>query len=134
MQRACAREKAFLLLFENSFNNYSLNEIISIKSLVGGKNYILDKFTMELFNGVKENEEMLDSLVSSVSVKWSKDRLSRVALCVLRIALYEILFRCDIPKNVSASEAVNLAKKYGIEIDYGKTVIMCLCNECRGNA
>ena len=118
MQRACAREKAFLLLFENSFNNYSLNEIISIKSLVGGKNYILDKFTMELFNGVKENEEMLDSLVSSVSVKWSKDRLSRVALCVLRIALYEILFRCDIPKNVSASEAVNLAKKYGIEGEY----------------
>lgn len=118
MQRACAREKAFLLLFENSFNNYSLNEIISTKSLVGGKNYILDKFTMELFNGVKENEEMLDSLISSVSVRWNKDRLSRVSLCILRIALYEILFRCDIPKNVSASEAVNLAKKYGIEGEY----------------
>ena len=118
MQRACAREKAFLLLFENSFNNYSLNEIISTKSLVGGKNYILDKFTMELFNGVKENEETLDSSISSVSVRWNKDRLSRVSLCILRIALYEILFRCDIPKNVSASEAVNLAKKYGIEGEY----------------
>ena len=35
---------------------------------------------------------------------------------------------------VFSGAASQMKKKYGIEIDYGKTVIMCLCNECRGNA
>ena len=128
MQRTSAREKAFLLLFENSFNNYSLNKIISTKSLVCGKNYILDKFIIELFNG-----EKLDSLVSSISVRWNKDRLSKVSLCILRIALYEILFREDIPENVSASEAVNLAKKYGTEIEYTfvNGILGTICSESK---
>lgn len=133
MQRTSAREKAFLLLFENSFNKYSLDKIISTKSTLGGKNYILDKFIIELFNGVKENEQKLDSLVSSISVRWNKDRLSKVSLCILRIALYEILFREDIPENVSASEAVNLAKKYGTEIEYTfvNGILGTICSESK---
>lgn len=118
MQRASAREKAFLLLFENSFNGYSLNKIIETKSLLNKRRCSFDAFTSELFNGVKKNEEKLDSLISSCSVRWSKDRLSRISLCILRVALYEILFREDIPENVSASEAVNLAKKYGTDVEY----------------
>lgn len=118
MQRVLDREKAFILLFENSFHNYSLNEIASVKSFLSGKEYAVSKFTKDVFCGALENKEKLDYLISAHTVKWDKERLSRVSLCILRIALYEILFRDDIPENVSASEAVNLAKKYGTDSEY----------------
>lgn len=118
MQRTLDREKAFILLFENSFHNCSLNEIINVRSFISGKEYALSKFTKDIFCGALKNQEKLDYLISAHAVKWNKDRLSRVSLCILRVALYEILFRNDIPESVSVNEAVNLAKKYGTDSEY----------------
>ena len=118
MQRSLGREKAFLLLFENSFNKYPLEKILKIKLDLLEEDYKIDAFSKELFYGVKENEEKIDITIENNLKNWKKSRVSRVSLCILRIAVYEILFRKDIPNNVSANEAVNLAKKYGVEAEY----------------
>lgn len=118
MQRSLGREKAFLLLFENSFNKYPLEKILKIKLDLLEEDYKMDSFSKELFYGVKENEEKIDITIENNLKNWKKSRVSRVSLCILRIAVYEILFRKDIPNNVSANEAVNLAKKYGVEAEY----------------
>ena len=118
MQRSVSRERAFLLLFEHVFSGYSLSKILDIKSRIREGGYVLNSFTRELFDGVVLNEEKIDSVVESCTKKWSKDRLSKVSLCILRIAVYEILFRTDIPNSVSVNEAVNLAKKYGTDLEY----------------
>ncbi|MBQ2792061.1 MAG: transcription antitermination protein NusB, partial [Oscillospiraceae bacterium] len=55
--------------------------------------------------------------VEKFSTKWKKNRLSRVSLSVLRLALYEMLYEESIPESVSINEAVELAKKFGGEED-----------------
>lgn len=116
INRKKAREEAFLLLFENSFNSYSLDEILKLKSEIEdkeNKNEKIEEFTKELFEGVKEHQEEIDSLINEHSKAWSKDRISKVAMTILRLSIFEILFREDIPSGVSINEAVELAKKYG---------------------
>lgn len=116
INRKKAREDAFLLLFENSFNSYSLDEILKLKSEIEdkeNKNERIEEFTKELFEGVKEHQEEIDSLINEHSKAWSKDRISKVAMTILRLSIFEILFREDIPSGVSINEAVELAKKYG---------------------
>lgn len=118
VQRSSSREKAFLLLFENSFSGYPLRKILEIKLSILGEDCVLDNFSVEIFNGVKENEKKIDEIIENHLSNWKKERISRVSLCALRIAIFEILYRKDIPESVSANEAVNLAKKYGGETEY----------------
>lgn len=119
INRKKAREKAFLLLFESSFNSCSLDEILKLKSEIEfkedkkNKTEKIEEFTKELFEGVKEHQEEIDSLINEHAKAWSKDRISKVAMSILRLSIFEILFREDIPSGVSINEAVELAKKYG---------------------
>ena len=57
----------------------------------------------------------LDEIITRHSLKWSKQQISRVALSIMRLAVYEIQYEPDIPISVSINEAVELAKKYGGE-------------------
>ena len=68
---------------------------------------------LQLFEGVKEHQEKIDILINEHSKAWSKDRISKIAMTILRLSIFEILFREDIPSGVSINEAVELAKKYG---------------------
>ena len=71
------------------------------------------QFITELVVGTVDNQPFLDQLIKKHLVKWELDRLSAVDRNLLRLALYEILFRPDIPHAVSINEALELAKKYG---------------------
>ena len=65
-----------------------------------------------LVNGVRDHREELDELISRYAQGWKLSRISRTALAVLRVALYEILYMPDIPDAASINEAVELAKGY----------------------
>ena len=93
-----------------------MDEILKLKSEIEvekNKNERIEEFTKELFEGVKEHQEKIDSLINEHSKAWSKDRISKIAMTILRLSIFEILFREDIPSGVSINEAVELAKKYG---------------------
>ena len=62
--------------------------------------------------GVLNNKEKIDNLIEKHAIGWKLNRISRVDLSILRVSIYEILFRDDIPYNVSVNEAIELAKKY----------------------
>ena len=65
-----------------------------------------------LVTGVRDHREELDDLIEQFSHGWKLSRISRTALAVLRVALYEILYMPDIPAAASINEAVELAKGY----------------------
>jgi N utilization substance protein B len=69
----------------------------------------------DILNGCNRNMDKIDEIIRSGSIGWRFDRISKVDLSILRLALYEILYRDDIPESVSINEAVELAKKYGGE-------------------
>ncbi|BCA79804.1 transcription antitermination factor NusB [Desulfuromonas sp. AOP6] len=70
-------------------------------------------FTEELIYGVDKHLEQIDKVISSHSTNWSLDRMSRVDLSLLRLAVYELLYRPDIPSNVVINEAIEIGKRYG---------------------
>lgn len=65
-----------------------------------------------LVTGVSEHGPELDGYVEKYAQGWNFDRVSRMALAILKAAMFEILYMSDIPTGVSANEAVELTKKY----------------------
>lgn len=69
-------------------------------------------FTIELAQGVAENRETLDHTISSFAKGWSLDRIAPLEKNILRVSIYEMRFRDDVPAEVAIDEAVETAKKY----------------------
>lgn len=78
-------------------------------------------FADSLIRGVLEKRERLDEEIKRHLKNWDIHRLAVVDRNILRLAIYEMLFRDDIPPVVSINEAIDIAKKYSTE-DSGKFV------------
>lgn len=115
MTRKQAREEAFILIFEKQFNSDSLEDILECAVQV--REIEPDSYIRSVFFGVYENLEELDGIISGNSVGWSIKRISKTALAVLRLAIYEIKYMEDIPVSVTINEAVELCKKYATKED-----------------
>ncbi len=72
-------------------------------------------FALELVTGVMDQREEIDSVITTHSRHWRLERIAKVELAILRIAVYEMVYRPDIPPKVSINEAVELSKSFGDE-------------------
>ena len=116
VKRAKAREQAFILIFEKSFSEQEISEIIDVaKDCL--EDYEDNDFTTRLALGTVENLSYIDEIIEKNSIGWSTKRISKVALAIMRLCCYEIFYEKDIPTGVSIDQAVELAKKYATEDD-----------------
>ncbi|MBI5380593.1 MAG: transcription antitermination factor NusB [Opitutae bacterium] len=69
-------------------------------------------FGEEIIHGVLENRETIDSHIRALAHNWEFDRIARIDLAILRIAIFEMLHRKDIPPVVSINEAIDLSKQF----------------------
>ena len=113
MTRREARELAFVLIFEKLFSEDTVREILHN----AGEAREEDAFALSLAEGAEARLQDIDARITAHSRNWNKERISRVALSIMRLAVYEMLFVEDIPVSVSINEAVELAKKYGGDED-----------------
>lgn len=110
MSRRKNREQAFLLIFEKSFTEYEVPEIISLA--LESRDLILDEEVKVMVENVFDNIDAIDEAIDS-NIKGRKSgRVSHIARSVMRLAAYEILFDSEIDAAVSINEAVILTKKY----------------------
>lgn len=112
MGRKQAREGAMQLLFQmestGDFSEDAMELFLDNFSFDESEtNYIKDSIHL-----IKENLEEIDKYIVENLEGWSIYRLAKVDLSVLRIAIYEILYRKDIPLEVSINEAIETVKKY----------------------
>ena len=63
-------------------------------------------------SGVANRQDDLNATIQKFSIGWDVTRISRLARCVMQLAIYEILYVDDVPTGVAISEAVRLVKKY----------------------
>lgn len=116
MTRAQEREQAFILIFERAFNmDVDADDIIGY--VVEARLLEPSVFSVSLFKQTYEKLSEIDAVIEKYAIGWKIDRLSKVTLSVLRLAICEILFVDSIPQGVSANEAVELAKKYATADD-----------------
>lgn len=73
------------------------------------------EFAIELLHGILDKAVELDARISEKSANWSLSRMAKIDLAIIRLASYELIYRADIPKNVTINEAIEIAKKFGSE-------------------
>ena len=114
ISRREAREHAFQLLFEAEFQpQKTLEEVYNLAA--EDRDISSDAYIKEAFFGVKSNQGEIDAFISKHSKGWTVDRIAPVTRSILRLAIYEIKFRDDIPVRVAINEAIELAKQYDDE-------------------
>ena len=126
MSRRLAREFAIQFLYSTDFNRNEntdemLEDFYEIKKEQGkdGQQDSMKeadmKFAEEIIKGTIGKLQEIDQFIQNNTTGWTKERIAKVDLAILRLALYEILFRDDIPDSVSINEAIELAKKYSTD-------------------
>lgn len=73
----------------------------------------LSGFTWELVHGVWQKQSELDEIITGFSQNWRLERMGRVELALLRLAIYELLFSDETPPKVIINEAIELSKQFG---------------------
>jgi len=115
MGRRASREMAMKLLYQLEVQKGNREE--QIKRFFEENSFSeKDKtYINDVIEGVHANRAFIDGLIETHSKGWKLNRISKVDLSILRLGIYEIIFRDDIPVSVSINEAVELAKTYSNE-------------------
>lgn len=114
MSRKKARDNAFKCIYELEFGRDEKIEKILENCYEENSNKPDEMEYIEMvLKGVKENLAQIDNVILSKLKNWSIERIAKIDLAILRLAIYEINYMDDIPEKVSANEAVELAKTYG---------------------
>ena len=111
MTRREEREQAFVLIFQQSLNHETIDQIIATVEM--DPVVKISDFAAQSALGVEKGLPAIDEKIEKNIRGWKISRLSKVSLALLRLAIYEMLFDESIPIRVSINEAVDLAKKYG---------------------
>jgi N utilization substance protein B len=108
LSRRAARERILKLLFQRDFRSVSLTELLEEQPAD-------DPYVREVIGGLEEKLSEIDRIIAQRAEGWRLERLHSVDRNILRLAVYELCYREDIPPQVAINEAVELAKKYGGE-------------------
>lgn len=116
MKRRKAREHALQILFQldirkekpsasvlkHFWNEYDVDDEVR-------------EFAEEIVKGAYKHLPKINALIHQCAKNWSLERMAVVDRNVLRMAIYEILYRIDIPTSVTINEAIEIAKKFGTD-------------------
>jgi N utilization substance protein B len=102
VRRSDQRRGAVVALYQSDVTGRSPDELVEPGATA---------FTRELVEGVVRERGQLDELIARHSVGWALDRIAPLERNILRVALYELLHRSDVPDEVAIDEAVEAAKE-----------------------
>ena len=126
MTRGNARELAVHLIYGRAFTGEEPEQVVSVRldkeyyeNLKEENDVYSDRpsraqlrYIDTTVSGVANREEELNDVIRKFSIGWDISRISKLARCILQLAIFEILYVEDVPTGVAVSEAVRIAKKY----------------------
>ena len=102
MRRADQRRAAVVALYQREVTGRPLAELVPQTA---------SDFTRDLVAGVDAEQAELDRLISERAVGWTLDRIAPLERSIMRVALFELLHRPDVPDEVAIDQAVEAAKE-----------------------
>jgi N utilization substance protein B len=102
MRRSDQRKAAVVALYQRDVTGRPLDELVDREAT---------PFTRELAEGVVREEPELDRLIEQYAQGWTLDRIAPLERSILRVALFEMLYRTDVPDAVAIDEAIEFAKE-----------------------
>ena len=117
MNRSAAREETFKLIYsievkKEDFSDEQIDLYIESENIEDEKTL---QYMKEIVKGIKEKDEDINERISkNLKSGWTIERISKINLALLKIAIYEIIYT-ETPFKVAINEAIELSKKYGEE-------------------
>ncbi len=102
MRRSDQRRAAVVALYQRDVTGRPLEDLVPAGAT---------GFTREIVEGVEAERDALDELIGQHSVGWTLDRIAPLERSILRVSLYELLHRPDVPDEVAIDQAVESAKE-----------------------
>ena len=126
MTRTNARELACQLVYETGFRHLTAQEALDALMQDGYYETLKDEadsfsekptdkqlaYITAIVQGVQARQTELEGYISRFSVGWSIDRISRVAVAIMEVCMYESLYVDDVPVGAAINEAVELTRRY----------------------
>lgn len=125
MSRKSAREAAVHMIFEYAYNTGCVEEILEHRfspeflatvkedfALYSDIDNTQRKYVREVVEGTVSKLDEIDELIRKNSIGWDLRRISRVAMAIMRVAVFEAKHLDEVPPSVAINEAVEIAKKY----------------------
>lgn len=116
MSRREMREQIFKLLFRVEFNSkeeMAQQEAFFFEDEENVTTEENNAHISQKFNKIIEKIDLIDQALNDKVQGWNTERMGKVDLTILRLAVYEIMYDQEIPTGVAINEAVELAKKFG---------------------
>ena len=129
--RTVARKKAVQLLYQAQILGQTLKEVLACDTFIEEIG-VLPEYSRELILGLDSHFAEVDTCLSQSSANWSLERMPLVDRCILRLAIYEMLYVDSVPVSVSINEAIELAHEFGGEDGSGSFVNGVLGSIARG--
>jgi N utilization substance protein B len=107
--RRQARERALSLLYEAESKGVHPNDVLAELPVDPAK------FAEELVRGVADHQEEIDRYLGEYAHDWTVDRMPALDRALLRMSVFELLYRPDVPTGAVVSEAVELAQDYSTD-------------------
>ena len=113
MQRSVMRELAFKLIYGLEVQKDNTEEQVNLFIESNNvENEIAKDYLKDIAKGISENNEEIENLISrNLKDNWSLNRISKINVSLIKIAIYEMLYK-NVPFKVAINEVVELAKKY----------------------
>jgi N utilization substance protein B len=122
MRRTDQRQAAIFVSYQRDVTGAPIEELVdrSAPTSTGGAAgepgtaapAAVTDFTRELIEGVEDHRDELDELIEDQAIGWRVERIAPLERAILRVALFEILHREDVPDEVAINEAIETAKLY----------------------
>jgi N utilization substance protein B len=102
MRRSDQRREAAFVIYQGEVTSTSLEELLGNAK----------PFTRALAEGTAEHAAELDAIIATHARGWALERIAPLEKAIMRVALYEMSYRDDVPTPVAIDEAVSIAGKY----------------------
>lgn len=112
MSRRLAREAALQTLYQIELGKAAPEEALEFIITEFEVKPAMVSFVRELVSGTIEHLSYIDDVIRKAAIDWNLERMAAVDRNILRLAMYELFFRADIPANVSLNEAIELGKTF----------------------
>ena len=115
MNRSAIREQAFKVIYsiEIQKDTNQMDQVMLYFESNNIKDEEVKKYIIDAVEGIEKHKAEIDEKIkTNLKESWKFERISKIDLSLLRLAIYEIKFK-EIPYKVAINEAVELAKKYG---------------------
>ncbi|WP_055071074.1 transcription antitermination factor NusB [Clostridium massiliamazoniense] len=117
MNRKKSREYLLQLVYQMGITGDSAQDVFDMfmeDEEISKNNLDLEYIKTSLI-GIAENKEIIEEKISAQLVNWKINRIAKVNLAILKVAVYEMMHKEDIPAKVSINEAIELCKKFSEE-------------------